>query len=57
MIDSKKRCDFCENKRDKLIDCNNCEITLCEDCKYGDDVTPEGIDCCVLNKIHKKINI
>lgn len=58
MIGRKKQiCDFCENKRDKLIDCNKCEMTLCEDCKYGDDVTPEGIDCCDLNKRYKDIKL
>jgi hypothetical protein len=44
-------CDFCEKSVDKLIYCSKCKRKLCVDCKYGDDVTPEGINCCELDKI------
>ena len=39
--------------------CDKCNMLLCDDCKYGDDVTPEGVNCCKLavindNKTQKK---
>ena len=33
-------CDFCKNKQNKLYKCNECEMSLCVDCKFGE------IDCC-----------
>lgn len=48
-------CNFCELKKKgiEMITCSNCNRTLCNDCKYGDDITPEGINCC---KLEKNIN-
>jgi hypothetical protein len=43
-------CDWCEVYKVCVYKCENCEIILCTDCIYGDDVTPEGIlanwQCC-----------
>jgi hypothetical protein len=53
-------CEWCENKKkgSEMITCGECNRTLCDDCRFGDDVTPEGINCCELNNINddKKIN-
>lgn len=45
-------CEWCENKKigSKMITCCKCNRIFCEDCKYGDDVTPEGVNCCELDK-------
>ena len=48
-------CEWCENKKigSKMINCGECNRTFCEDCKCGDDVTPEGgVNCCELDIIN-----
>jgi hypothetical protein len=39
-------CELCENKRKtrNTVTCDKCGITLCKDCKYGDEYG--GVDCC-----------
>jgi len=39
-------CKFCEKNNVITITCQYCKDTLCEDCRYGDEVTFEGITCC-----------
>lgn len=45
-------CNFCELKKKgiEMNKCDKCNMLLCNDCKYGDDITPEGINCCELEK-------
>jgi hypothetical protein len=35
-------CEWCENKKkgSEMMTCGKCNRTFCEDCIYGDDVTP-----------------
>ena len=43
-------CEFCEKRVKQMIyKCEKCGYVLCEECKYGDDITPMGIDCCDLS--------
>jgi len=44
-------CDFCEKKIINFEEkedhfCQSCKELLCDDCIYGDEVTPQGHQCC-----------
>ena len=51
-------CNFCELKKKgiEMNKCDKCNMLLCDDCKYGDDVTPEGVNCCELDVINDDKN-
>ena len=36
--------------KDKQFSCDKCNKKFCDDCRYGDDITPEGVNCCELNE-------
>lgn len=53
-------CTFCEKEKIGKFKCKYCEdIILCEDCRYGDDITPEGVAdaCCDNDAFEKYIEI
>lgn len=48
LLPVKYTCMFCENIRTKCYSCMYCENILCEECCFGDDITPKGVAhyCC-----------
>ena len=42
-------CEFCEKRNKLTYKCENCNYILCEDCKYGDNLIPLGVNCCDLS--------
>ena len=43
-------CEWCELKKDNVTKCDKCNRNFCDDCRYGNDITPEGVNCCELNE-------
>ena len=43
-------CEWCELKKDNVTKCDKCNRNFCDDCRYGDDITPEGVNCCELDE-------
>ncbi len=44
-------CEWCELKKDNVTKCDKCNKKFCDDCRYGDDITPKGVNCCELNEL------
>lgn len=47
-------CNFCERTVSLLFCCPNCKWNLCRECKYGDDLIQEGINCCEYKELIKQ---
>ena len=43
-------CEWCELKKDNVTKCDKCNKKFCDDCRYGDDITPEGVNCSELDE-------
>lgn len=54
-LEKKDRCDFCERDVQNVIYCKQCHWKLCENCKFGDDLIPEGVNCCEYKKLRESI--
>lgn len=50
-------CRFCEKDVSVLYSCEKCPNKLCMECKFGDDLMPEGVNCCELGKKKEEDNI